>query len=93
MYVIGLLHPVDKRTADDYLFIRFDTDFRPLFTLLLFSCLRLVYEFFKVLHLLSTRHNVLIVLIDCLLISWVVLNELHCKLVVLRDSVFGANLA
>ena len=90
--VVGLLHFVDESTAYNNLFIRFDTHFWPLVCLLCFSCL-LVDEFFKVLHLLCTGHYVFVVLVDCLLIVWVVLKQLHGELVILRDSVFGADLA
>ena len=90
--VVGLLHFVDESTAYNNLFIRFDTHFWPLVCLLCFSCL-LVDEFFKVLHLLCTGHYVFVVLVGCLLIVWVVLKQLHGELVILRDSVFGADLA
>ena len=91
-YASRLLNFVDKCFANHNFFIGFYRNVWFLFTLFLIFYFCFIYEFFEILHLLSTWHYVFVILIKGRLGIWIlVLHELHGKLVVFRYAVFRPN--
>ena len=90
-YSCWLLNFVNKCFTNHNFFVSLYRNILFLFALFLIFYFCFVYEFFEILHLLSTWHNVFVILIKRLRIWILVLHELHSKLMVFWYAVFWSN--